>query len=92
MRRDRSPAIFTVCLLGMAMISVSISSGCHQGGWLPAPGPMLQQQSQAIINDPFPQNDIGPYEAASRPPGYQQPLPEAVRNRIHRDSTYGFGR
>jgi hypothetical protein len=102
MRRDRSNSkmlanflaakALTAGMLGLAITSVSFFSGCRQGGWLPAPGPMLQQQSQAIINDPFPQNDIGPYEAASRPPGYQRPLPEAVRNRIHRDSTFGFGR
>ncbi|KAA1259368.1 hypothetical protein LF1_19000 [Rubripirellula obstinata] len=107
MRRDRSvskmianflaakalPArSLTAAMLCLAIASVSLCSGCRQGGWLPAPGPMLQQQSQAIVNDPFPQNDIGPYEAASRPPDYQQPLPEAVRNRIHRDSTFGFGR
>ncbi len=91
MRRDR-PAILVATLLGLALTTISLSSGCRQGGFLPMPGPMLQQQSQAIINDPYPQNDIAPYEAASRPPGYQRPLPEAVRNRIHRDTTYGFGR
>ncbi len=67
------------------------SVGCRNGGFRP-PGPMLQQQHQAMINDPFPQNDIAPYEAASRPPSYQLPRPEAVQNRIYRDSTFGFGR
>ena len=67
------------------------STGCRNGGFRPT-GPMLQQQSQAIINDPFLQNDIAPYEAASRPPSYQQPRPEAVRNRMYRDATFGFGR
>ncbi|MDA8743650.1 membrane or secreted protein [Rubripirellula amarantea] len=88
MRRDQQNILLLICFAAIATVSL----GCRGQGVLPPAGPMLRQQSQAIINDPFPQNDIGPYEAASRPPDYQQPLPEAVRNRIHRDSTYGFGR
>lgn len=88
MRRNTLSLVVTTLVLGTA-ISVA---GCRGRSLLPAAGPLLKQQSQAIINDPFPQNDIGPYEAASRPPGYQTPLPEPVRNRIHRDATMGFGR
>jgi hypothetical protein len=29
---------------------------------------------------------LGPNDAASRPPSYANPLPEAVRNRIVKDS------
>jgi hypothetical protein len=47
---------------------------------------MDQQQASAVIHDPFPQNDLGPFEAASRPPGYQQPLPQPIRNRIGHDA------
>lgn len=94
MRRARSVLrpFQAIGLTGLLFAMLFTSSGCRQGWILPAPGPILRQQSQAIINDPYPQNEIGPYEAASRPPGYQNPLPEAVRNRIHRDSTFGFGR
>ena len=87
MRSCNLTSLFFSTLLLMCFLSV----GCRNGGLRPT-GPMLQQQSQAIINDPFPQNDIAPFEAASRPPGYLQPRPEAVRNRIYRDSTFGFGR
>ena len=64
-------------------------SGCRGSQWWTPAGPMNQQQAEAVIHDPFPQNDIAPFEAASRPPSYQQPLPEPVRNRISRDSFYG---
>ena len=53
---------------------------------LPPAGTMEQQQASAVIHDPFPQNDIAPYDAGSRPPGYERPLPEPVRSRIVPDS------
>ncbi len=52
---------------------------------------MNEQQANAIIHDPFPQNGIAPDELASRPPDYQQPLPEAVRNRIVPDAMPWLG-
>lgn len=68
-------------------------AGCQTGGGLfPPAGSINQQQANAIIHDPFPQNDIAPYEAASRPPSYQEPLPEAVRNRIVPDAMPWLGR
>lgn len=70
-----------------ALIVVSGFGGCHGGGrWLAPPGPLNQQQASAVIHDPYPQNDIGPSEAGARPPSYQNPLPEPVRNRIVKDS------
>lgn len=50
------------------------------------PGPLQQQQATAVIHDPYPQADLGPSDAGSRPPAYQNPLPEAVRNRLKHDS------
>lgn len=67
-------------------------SGCRGGHWWGPPGPLQQQQSSAVVHDPFPQNDIAPYDAASRPPDYQNPLPEPVRNRIVPDSMPWLGR
>jgi hypothetical protein len=69
---------------------VGLSGGCRNGQWFPPPGPMNQQQALATIHDPYPQNDIAPYEAASRPPDYQTPLPQAERARIHRDAVSGY--
>lgn len=73
-------------------LTVACMSGCRGRGLLPPAGPMNQQQASAVVHDPFPQNDIAPFEAASRPPGYQQPLPEPVRNRIVPDSMPWLGR
>ncbi len=40
---------------------------------------MNYQQSRAVINDPFPIEDHRAYRPDERPPGFEQPLPEAVR-------------
>ena len=53
--------------------------------WDP-PGPLLYQHSQAMINDPFPMDDLGPSDSTMRPPGFEQPLPSAVRSRIVPDT------
>ena len=71
------PSLF-VCAQASALV------GCQCP--LPPAGTMDQQQASAVIHDPFPQNDIAPFEAGARPPSYQQPLPEPVRNRIVPDS------
>jgi len=81
----------TLLCLACAMV-VAGTSGCRNQTVFTPKGPMNQQQANAIIHDPFPQNDIGPYEAASRPPSYQQPLPEAERNRIVPDAMWWLGR
>jgi hypothetical protein len=60
--------------------------GCRGNGWMKPPGPLKQQQANAVVHDPYPQSDLGPNDAASRPPSYANPLPEAVRNRIVKDS------
>ncbi|QDT12985.1 membrane or secreted protein [Stieleria marina] len=64
--------------------------GC-QGRLLQPPGPMSYQQSTATIHDPFPQDDLGPSDLASRPPSYQQPVPQPVRNRFGRDTMPWLG-
>lgn len=77
--------------LAVAILSC-LMSGCRSFQGLPPAGPLNQQQANAVVHDPFPQNDIGPYDAASRPPSYQQPLPEAVRNRLVPDQMPWLGR
>lgn len=64
-------------------IATLLLAGCHH---LTPPGPMDFQQSQAVINDPFPLDDLGPSDSTTRPPGFEQPLPQPVRDRIVRDS------
>ena len=75
----------TKLLASLLTLSIVALSGCRGTQLLPPAGPLNQQQANAVIHDPFPQNDIAPYDAGSRPPSYQQPLPEPVRNRIAPD-------
>ena len=80
-------------LWGVAVVlALSSLSGCKGHQFFAPRGPMKQQQAAAVVHDPFPENDIAPYEAASRPPSYQQPLPEPVRNRIVADQMPWLGR
>ena len=81
-----APANFYRTAAAVLALTLPVLAGCRGRGLLPPAGPLNQQQANAVIHDPFPQNDIGPFEAASRPPDYQQPLPEPVRNRISRDA------
>ena len=88
MSRNLQPLLVSVVLVFTAICI----AGCRGRGFLPPAGPMNQQQASAVVHDPFPQNDIAPYEAASRPPSYQQPLPLPVRNRIVPDAMPWLGR
>lgn len=73
----------------ICLLTLPATLGCS----LCAPkGPMNMQQSRAVVHDPFPQLDIGPYDAAIRPPGYEQPLPESERNRLIADAVPQLGR
>lgn len=67
------------------------ATGCQGTNFFAPPGPINQQQANAIVHDPFPQDDIGPVDLTNRPPGYEQPLPEAVRNRIVPDAMPWLG-
>ena len=78
--------------LALALAVSGSAAGCRGGHWFGAPGPLQQQQSSAVIHDPYPQHDIAPGDLGSRPPDYQNPLPEPVRNRIVPDSMPWLGR
>lgn len=87
------PRHYRIVLRGVASALVVTSlGGCRGHNFFAPPGPLNQQQANAVVHDPFPQNDIAPFEAASRPPSYQQPLPEPVRNRIVPDHMPWLGR
>ncbi|TWT83371.1 hypothetical protein CA13_48360 [Planctomycetes bacterium CA13] len=78
-------------VLSISAVVISLA-GCRGQGILPPAGTMNQQQANAIVHDPYCQNDIAPYEAASRPRDYQEPLPEPVRNRLIPDAMPWLGR
>lgn len=94
-----SPLIFVLRRFGKSVMPrrnvfaliVIGASGCQGTNYFAPPGPINQQQANAIVHDPFPQGDIGPVDLANRPPGYEQPLPEAVRNRIVPDAMPWLG-
>lgn len=88
MSRNLKPLLMSVAVL----LTVSCVAGCRGRGFLAPAGPMNEQQASAVVHDPFPQNDIAPYEAASRPPSYQAPLPLPVRNRLVPDAMPWLGR
>ena len=74
-----------LCVLAVATLIVSFAGCQGPRPWDP-PGPLNYQHSQAAINDPFPMDDLGPSDATMRPPGFEQPLPQAVRTRIVKDT------
>ena len=83
------PSLTQIAII-VALLGIT---GCRNGNpFLVAPGPLNQQQASAVIHDPYPARDIAPYDLGSRPPGYEQPLPEPVRNRIVKDSMPWMGR
>ncbi len=88
MRRKLTP--LALCVVGAC--AVTILAGCRGRGFLSPPGSMSQQQANAIVHDPYPEADIAPSDPSARPLGYQQPLPEPVRNRIVPDSMPWLGR
>ncbi|MCM2374406.1 membrane or secreted protein [Aporhodopirellula aestuarii] len=80
--------------LGIAscLLFAVVAAGCRGRSFLPAAGNMNQQQANAVVHDPFPLDDIAPNDLGARPPNYQNPLPEPVRNRISADAMPWLGR
>jgi hypothetical protein len=68
-----------VLLAGLALLQ----SGCY---WLPKfqpPGTIEMQRSQAVMHDPFPNNDVAPAIVGGRPLGFDRPLSEATQNQFN---------
>ena len=70
----------------LALLLVVIS-GC---GWLrprgSGPGDIYYQRNNAVLHDPYPDNDAGPEMVGVRPREYQKPRAEPVRSRLMRDA------
>lgn len=73
-----------IAALGLALLSCS---GCASlfPDWL-HPGPTQYQRFNAVLHDPYPDNDAGPEVVGGRPRDFQKPLAEPARNRYLRDS------
>lgn len=89
MRCRNLPTILSSLALTVTIVCVA---GCRGRGLFAPKGPMNQRQATAVVHDPFPLNDIAPYDAASRPPSYQRPLPGPVRDRLIPDAFPSLGR
>ena len=88
MPRRRISQLMSVALV----LSTVCFAGCRgHVPFFPAP-PIPQQQANAIVHDPFPQDDIAPSDPSVRPPSYQQPLAEPGRNRLVPDAMPWLGR
>lgn len=85
-------SILTANLCLIALFVATCFSGCRGRQWFKPPGPMLEQQANAIVHDPYPQDDIAPSDPSVRPPSYQRPLAEPVRNRLVPDAMPWLGR
>jgi hypothetical protein len=83
-----------VRLVLLAALLASVS-GCQPflARLLQPPGPIQQQRYQATLHDPYPTPHGIPGSEGSRPPGYFNPLPQAVQDRYLQDIFwYGRGR
>lgn len=88
MPRPWKPLLMSVALV----FSILGSAGCRGSlPWCPPPS-IPAQQANAIVHDPFPQGDIAPSDPSVRPPNYQRPLAEPVRNRLVPDAMPWLGR
>jgi len=82
MRRTKTAGQSLGVLIAAAVL-VS-AAGCRSAhDWFFGPqGTMHQQQSEALVHDPYPATEIAPEDPSVRPRDYQRPLPEPVRNNI----------
>jgi hypothetical protein len=72
-------------IAGLILVALSLS-GCASmcPDWL-RPGPIQYQRYNAMLHDPYPDNDAGPEVVGGRPREFQKPLAEPARNRYLRD-------
>jgi hypothetical protein len=80
-----------------SLMVVMTAVGCNLAGPNFGPqGTFEYQRGQAVLHDPFPNNDAGPAVVGGRPRGYDRPLAEAENNQEYRSrggkapAYYGF--
>lgn len=56
-----------------AIALIVLVSGCHLRPEWGAPGPIGVQRSRAVLNDPFPSDELGPEILGARPRGFDLP-------------------
>lgn len=75
--------MFRIPIISVAGILALAIGGCN------SPGPANVQRARAQWYDPYPANDTGPAVEGSRPPGYDKPYSEPLRNQFER---WSYGR
>ena len=56
-----------------ALVLIALVSGCHLRPDWGAPGPIGVQRTRAVLNDPFPSDELGPEIKGVRPRGFDLP-------------------
>ena len=84
--KKRLCPIFLLCLL---LVSITGCQALPSNLFRQPPGPIYQQQANAVLHDPYPNTDAAPEIVGGRPRGFQKPLPEPVNNRLWVDSFPG---
>jgi hypothetical protein len=74
MLKSAGYTLLALLAIGMAGCNVAPPNVLH-------PGPAVVQQGRAQQFDPYPQAEAGGNIAGTRPPDYQQPIPEVSRPR-----------
>jgi hypothetical protein len=74
----------TILVLGLAGLGLAGLTGCRSdGSWLLSPpGSVAKQRSNAVVHDPYADNEVGPEVVGARPKDYQDPLSETDRSRL----------
>lgn len=68
------------------LFAAALAGGCVYRPFDGPPGPLSYQRQNAILHDPYFDNDLGPEVVGGRPREFQKPLPEPVRSRWLNDS------
>ncbi|TWT86236.1 hypothetical protein Pla100_61460 [Neorhodopirellula pilleata] len=89
---DRRTLVMRGAGIAVCLTLTVAATGCRGRSLFPPAGTINQQQANAIVHDPYPLDDIGPSDLGARPPSYQQPVPEPVRNRLIPDAMPWLGR
>ena len=70
----------------LALLAPGLIGGCAYRPFEGPAGPLSYQRQNAILHDPYFDNDLGPEVVGGRPREFQKPLPEPVRSRWLSDS------
>ena len=75
----------------LAILLLILPVGCatNRPYGLFTPGTVEQKRQRATVHDPYPDQNLGPEVVGGRPRDFQEPLPEAVKNRLYVDSVLG---